>query len=162
MKPSYIDVITYFYHDNFFVYISEYVCNTRDPRRDKLQQHVVFSDKAPAAIGPYSQAIAYGSLLFISGQLGIDPASGTMREGIQEQARQALLNLKAILAESNSSLKSVLKTTVFLNDMNDFAAVNDIYAQFFPDPCPARSAIQVVQLPKGGLIEIEAIAGISP
>jgi len=85
-----------------------------------------------------------------------------MREGIQEQARQALLNLKAILAESNSSLKSVLKTTVFLNDMNDFAAVNDIYAQFFPDPCPARSAIQVVQLPKGGLIEIEAIAGISP
>ena len=116
------------------------------------------TSKAPAAIGPYSQAIAAGNFLYISGQLPIDPANGEMPDGIEARAKQSLENLQAILAEAGLSMANVVKTTVFLTDMGDFAAVNSVYATFFQETPPARSAVQVAALPKGATIEIEAIA----
>ena len=122
--------------------------------------NVIQSSQAPAAIGPYSQAIDSGSgLVFVSGQLPIDPATGAFPEGgVQEQTRQSLTNAKAILEAAGLGLKNVVKTTVFLADMGDFAAMNEIYAQFFSAPYPARSAVAVKTLPKGALVEIECIA----
>ena len=116
--------------------------------------------KAPAAIGPYSQAIDSGAgLVFLSGQLPIDPATGAFPEGgVKEQTRQSILNAQAILQEAGLSLSKVVKTTVFLADMGDFAAMNEVYAQFFQAPFPARSAVAVKTLPKGALVEIECIA----
>ena len=115
--------------------------------------------KAPAAIGPYSQAIYVGNLVFTSGQIPIDPASGTIVEGgIKEQTRQSLTNVKAILEGAGLSMGHVVKTTVFMADMNDFADMNSVYAEFFAEPYPARSAVAVKTLPKGALVEIEAIA----
>ncbi|MCR5710067.1 MAG: RidA family protein [Bacteroidales bacterium] len=118
------------------------------------------TQNAPAAIGPYSQAIDSGTgLVFVSGQLPIDPATGAFPEGgVQEQARQSLTNAKAILEAAGLSLANVVKTTVFLADMGDFAAMNEIYAQFFSEPFPARSAVAVKTLPKGALVEVECIA----
>lgn len=118
------------------------------------------TDKAPAAIGPYSQAIDSGAgLVFVSGQLPIDPATGAFPEGgVKEQTKQSLLNAKAILEMAGLNLSSVVKTTVFLADMGDFPAMNEIYAQFFSAPFPARSAVAVKTLPKGALVEIECIA----
>jgi 2-iminobutanoate/2-iminopropanoate deaminase len=118
------------------------------------------TDKAPAAIGPYSQAIDSGTgLVFVSGQLPIDPATGAFPEGgVQAQTRQSLTNAKAILEAAGLGLQNVVKTTVFLADMGDFAAMNEIYAQFFAAPFPARSAVAVKTLPKGALVEIECIA----
>ncbi|MBR5019429.1 MAG: RidA family protein [Bacteroidales bacterium] len=118
------------------------------------------TDNAPAAIGPYSQAIDSGNgLVFVSGQLPIDPATGAFPEGgVQEQTRQSLTNAKAILEAAGLGLANVVKTTVFLADMGDFAAMNEIYAQFFSEPFPARSAVAVKTLPKGALVEIECIA----
>ena len=114
---------------------------------------------APAAIGPYSQAIKVGELVFVSGQLPIDPATGAFAEGgIKELTRQSLTNMKAILEEAGTSMANVVKTTVFLADMNDFAAMNEVYAEFFAAPFPARSAVAVKTLPKGALVEIECIA----
>lgn len=122
-------------------------------------KQVIHTDKAPAAIGPYSQAIQIGQLLFTSGQVPIDPETGAIVEGgIQEQARQSLNNIKAILNAAGTNMGAVVKTTVFLQDMNDFAAMNGVYAQFFQEPYPARSAVQVARLPKDVLVEIEAIA----
>lgn len=122
-------------------------------------KQVIHTDKAPAAIGPYSQAIQIGQLLFTSGQVPIDPDTGAIVEGgIQEQARQSLNNIKAILNAAGTNMGAVVKTTVFLQDMNDFAAMNEVYAQFFQEPYPARSAVQVARLPKDVLVEIEAIA----
>ena len=122
-------------------------------------KQVIHTDKAPAAIGPYSQAIQIGQLLFTSGQVPIDPETGAIVEGgIQEQARQSLNNIKAILNDAGTNMGAVVKTTVFLQDMNDFAAMNEVYAQFFQEPYPARSAVQVGRLPKDALVEIEAIA----
>ena len=122
-------------------------------------KQVIHTDKAPAAIGPYSQAIQIGQLLFTSGQVPIDPETGAIVEGgIQEQARQSLNNIKAILHAAGTNMGAVVKTTVFLQDMNDFAAMNEVYAQFFQEPYPARSAVQVGRLPKDALVEIEAIA----
>lgn len=122
-------------------------------------KQVIHTDKAPAAIGPYSQAIQVGQMLFTSGQVPIDPETGAIVEGgIQEQARQSLNNIKAILNAAGTNMGAVVKTTVFLQDMNDFAAMNEIYAQFFQEPYPARSAVQVGRLPKDALVEIEAIA----
>lgn len=120
----------------------------------------VQTDKAPAAIGPYSQAIDSGTgLVFVSGQLPIDPATGAFPEGgVQAQTRQSLTNAKAILEAAGLGLQNVVKTTVFLADMGDFAAMNEIYAQFFAAPFPARSAVAVKTLPKGALVEIECIA----
>lgn len=118
------------------------------------------TDKAPAAIGPYSQAIDSGAgLLFLSGQIPIDPATGSFAEGgVKEQTRQCLLNAQAILQSAGLSLANVVKTTVFLADMGDFAAMNEVYAQFFTEPFPARSAVAVKALPKGALVEVECIA----
>nr|WP_311490081.1 RidA family protein [uncultured Alloprevotella sp.] len=119
----------------------------------------ISSSKAPAAIGPYSQAIAANGFLFISGQLPIDPATGNFAEGgIRELTRQSLENVKSILAEAGLTLADVVKTTVFLADMSDFAAMNEVYAEYFTAPAPARSAVAVKTLPKGGLVEIEVIA----
>lgn len=118
------------------------------------------TEKAPAAIGPYSQAIDSGAgLVFVSGQLPVDPATGAFPEGgVQAQTRQSLTNAKSILEAAGLGLQNVVKTTVFLADMADFAAMNEIYAQFFSAPFPARSAVAVKTLPKGALIEFECIA----
>ena len=120
----------------------------------------IHTEKAPAAIGPYSQAIDSGAgLVFVSGQLPIDPATGAFPEGgVAEQTRQSLLNARAILQAAGLDLKNVVKTTVFLADMADFGAMNEVYAQFFAAPFPARSAVAVKDLPKGARVEIECIA----
>ena len=120
----------------------------------------VHTEKAPAAIGPYSQAIDSGAgLVFVSGQLPIDPSTGAFPQGgVAEQTRQSLTNAKAILSAAGLGLENVVKTTVFLADMGDFAAMNEVYAQFFSAPYPARSAVAVKALPKGALVEIECIA----
>jgi 2-iminobutanoate/2-iminopropanoate deaminase len=122
--------------------------------------NAIQTEKAPAAIGPYSQAIDSGAgLVFVSGQLPIDPATGAFPEGgIQAQTRQSLTNAKAILEAAGLGLGNVVKTTVFLADMADFTAMNEVYAQFFTAPFPARSAVAVKTLPKGALVEIECIA----
>ncbi|EFL45416.1 RidA family protein [Prevotella disiens] len=120
---------------------------------------VINTAKAPKAIGPYSQAIEANGLVITSGQLPIDPATGEFAPGgIKEQTRQSLTNAKAILEEAGISLANVMKTTVFLSDMNDFAAMNEVYAEFFNEPFPARSAIAVKTLPKNALVEVECIA----
>ena len=124
-------------------------------------KQVISTLQAPAAIGPYSQAIRVGNLVYTSGQLPIDPATGAFPEGgITAQTRQSLLNVQAILAEAGLSMNDVVKTTVFLADMNDFAAMNAVYADFFSEPFPARSAVAVKTLPKGAQVEIEVIASI--
>ena len=120
----------------------------------------ISTSNAPAAIGPYSQAIEVNGFVYTYVQLPIDPGTGAFPEGgVQEQTRQSLLNVQAILAEAGLTLANVVKTTVFLADMGDFAAMNEIYAQFFTEPFPARSAIAVKALPKGALVEIEVVAG---
>ena len=120
---------------------------------------VINTSKAPKAIGPYSQAIEANGLVITSGQLPIDPATGEFAPGgIKEQTRQSLTNAKAILEEAGISLANVMKTTVFLSDMNNFAAMNEVYAEFFNEPFPARSAIAVKTLPKNALVEVECIA----
>ena len=122
---------------------------------------VISTSKAPAAIGPYSQAIQVGNLVYTSGQIPIAPATGSFVEGgIKEQTRQSLLNVKAILEEAGLTMNHVVKTTVFMADMNDFANMNAVYAEFFTEPYPARSAVAVKTLPKGALVEIEVVAGI--
>ncbi len=124
-----------------------------------MKKTVISTTKAPSAIGPYSQAIQVGNLLYTSGQIPIDPATGAFAEGgIQEQTRQSLLNVKAILEEAGLTMANVIKTTVFMADMNDFAAMNAIYSEFFSEPYPARSAVAVKTLPKGALVEIEVVA----
>ena len=124
-------------------------------------QQVISTPKAPAAIGPYSQAIRVGNLIYTSGQIPINPATGQFVEGgIKEQTRQSLTNVKAILEEAGTSMVNVVKTTVFMADMNDFADMNAVYAEFFTEPFPARSAVAVKTLPKGALVEIEVVAGI--
>jgi len=118
----------------------------------------VSTTEAPAAIGPYAQAVDTGDSLFCSGQLGIDPASGNLKEGVQAQAKQALANLGAVLRAAGLGPDRVVKTTLFLADIKDFAAVNEIYAAFFGAHRPARSTVAVAALPKGGLVEVEAMA----
>ena len=120
---------------------------------------VISTKEAPAAIGPYSQAIKVGGLVYTSGQIPIIPAMGQFPEGgIKEQTRQSLTNVQSILKEAGVSMADVIKTTVFLADMNDFADMNAVYAEFFSEPYPARSAVAVKTLPKGALVEIEVIA----
>mgnify|MGYP003192134042 FL=1 len=120
---------------------------------------VIATTKAPAAIGPYNQAIQVGNMLFASGQLGLDPATGNFPEGgVKEQAIQSFQNVKAILEEAGFSINDVVKTTVFLADMADFAAMNEIYASQFEGDFPARSAVAVKTLPKNALVEVEVIA----
>ena len=120
---------------------------------------VIATNNAPAAIGPYSQAVQVGNMLFASGQLGLDPATGNFVEGgVKEQTEQAFKNIHAILAEASLTIDNVVKTTVFLADMADFAVMNEVYAQQFTGTFPARSAVAVKTLPKNGLVEIEIIA----
>ncbi|GIO87589.1 RidA family protein [Paenibacillus faecis] len=123
-----------------------------------MNKQVISTTAAPGAIGPYSQAVQIGEHVFTSGQLGLNPETGELAAGIEAQTEQALRNLGAILEAAGTGLDKVVKTTVFLKDMNDFATVNAIYGRFFSEPYPARSAIEVARLPKDGLVEIEAIA----
>ena len=125
----------------------------------RIMKEVISTKAAPAAIGPYSQAIRVGNLVYTSGQLPIDPATGAFPEGgVKEQTRQSLTNVEAILKEAGLTMDNVVKTTVFLADMNDFADMNGVYAEFFAEPFPARSAVAVKTLPKGALVEIEVVA----
>ena len=127
---------------------------------NNIRKEILTSPNAPAAIGPYSPGVAAsGKLTFISGQLPIDPATGAFPEGgVQAQTRQSLSNLRALLEAAGGGMENVVKTTVFLKDMNDFTAMNEVYAQFFTGEYPARSAVEVARLPKDALVEIEAIA----
>jgi len=126
-----------------------------------MTRQIISTDRAPAAVGPYSQAVTHDGLVYTAGQIGLDPQTGKLVEGgIQAQARQALTNLQAILEAAGTSLAHVLKTTVFLQDIGDFQAMNQVYAQFFPGDPPARSGGQVAALPLGALVEIEAVAAL--
>ena len=125
-------------------------------KKDKMK--AIKTEKAPAAIGPYSQAIEVGGLVFASGQLPIDPKTGSFPEGIKAQTRQALTNAQEILKAAGTDMKHVVKTTVLLADIADFASMNEVYAEFFTEPYPARSAFAVKSVPKGALVEIECIA----
>jgi 2-iminobutanoate/2-iminopropanoate deaminase len=123
-----------------------------------MTHQAIATSGAPAAIGPYSQAIAVEGLLLCSGQLGLDPATGELVDGVEAQAERSLRNLTAVLDAAGLAWADVVKTTVFLADMGDFAAVNAVYARFMADPPPARSTVAVAALPKGGMVEIDAIA----
>lgn len=126
---------------------------------DFAMKKIISTTKAPAAIGPYSQAIEINNIVFTSGMIPINPENGELVTGdIELQARQAIGNLAALLKESGSDVDKVIKTTVFIKDMNDFAKVNEVYSEFFKNDCPARSCVEVARLPKDVLIEIEAIA----
>ena len=121
-------------------------------------KNVVKTELAPGAIGPYSQGIDLGNMIFFSGQIPLDPVTGEMPEGIEAQTVRALENVKGLLQSKGLDFSNVVKTTVFLDNMNDFATMNGIYAQYFVEPYPARSAVEVAKLPKGALIEVEVIA----
>ncbi|HRX43578.1 MAG TPA: RidA family protein [Clostridia bacterium] len=122
-----------------------------------MKKEIVETKKAPGAIGPYSQAVKAGNMLFLSGQLPIDASAGTMPEGITEQTRQSLRNAASIIESTGAGLSNVVKTTVFLSDMNNFASMNEVYKEFFTEGFPARSAVEVARLPKDALVEIEMI-----
>ncbi|GIP44203.1 RidA family protein [Paenibacillus sp. J45TS6] len=122
-----------------------------------MSKNTITTEKAPGAIGPYSQAVEAGGFIFTSGQLGIDPATGEFGATVEEQTRLSLENVKAILEAAGAGLNQVVKTTVFLKDMNDFVRVNEVYSSFFEQPYPARSAVEVARLPKDALVEIETI-----
>ena len=140
---------------------SQTCLNSAERENPRTKCKVISTKKAPAAIGPYSQAIQVGNLVYTSGQIPIDPSTGTFVEGgIKEQTRQSLTNVKAILEETGLSMSDVVKTTVFLADMGDFTDMNAVYAEFFSEPYPARSAVAVKTLPKGALVEIEVVAAI--
>lgn len=125
-----------------------------------MNKTVVSTKNAPAALGPYSQAIKTPAFLYCSGQLGLDPATGTLAEGVRAQAERSMNNLKAVIEAAGASLDGIVKTTIFLKDMNDFAVVNEVYGSFFKGDTPARSTVAVAALPKGGLVEIEAIVAL--
>lgn len=123
-----------------------------------MNREAIATQAAPAAVGPYSQAIMGGNLVFVSGQLGLDPATGKLQDGLEAQTEQVLANLASVLGAAGVSMADVVKTTIFLVDISQFATVNAIYGKAFPTPPPARSTVQVAALPLGGLVEIEAIA----
>jgi 2-iminobutanoate/2-iminopropanoate deaminase len=123
-----------------------------------MTRQAVTTDQAPAALGPYSQAIVAGGLIFCSGMAGIDPATGTIPDGIEAQTEQALVNLAAVLGEAGASMDDIVKTTIFYDDVEDFGRLNEVYARHMPDPPPARSAPAHIRLPRGLLVSIEAIA----
>ena len=124
------------------------------------KMEAVATSEAPVALGAYSQAVKANGFVFVSGQLGIDPATGKMPEGVEAQAKQSLANVEALLTAAGATFADVVKTTVYLADIADFAAVNEIYASKFEAPYPARSAFQVAALPAGGLVEIEVVAAL--
>ena len=119
---------------------------------------VISTTNAPAAIGPYSQAIEANGFVFASGQIPVNPATGEIPEGVEAQAEQVMINMKNLLEAAGTSLENVVKTSVFIQNMDDFAAINAIYAKYFVNECPARACVEVAKLPKGVLIEMEAIA----
>lgn len=119
---------------------------------------IIATDKAPAAIGPYSQAVEVNGLVYTSGVIPVDPATGNIPEGSVAQAEQAFTNMKNLVEAAGSSMDKVIKTTVFIKEMNDFAAINEVYAKYFPTPYPARSCVEVARLPKDVMLEIEVIA----
>jgi 2-iminobutanoate/2-iminopropanoate deaminase len=124
-------------------------------------KRIISTDQAPKAIGPYSQAVIWNGLLFLSGQVALDPASGQMLEGgVAAQTTRVFENLRAVLAASGSSFAQVLKTTVYLKDMGEFAKMNEVYAQYFPDNAPARSTVEVARLPRDARVEIDLIAAV--
>ena len=123
-----------------------------------MTRHAISTGGAPGALGPYSQAIRSGDMLFCSGQLGLDPATGELADGVEAQTERSLRNLQSVLDAAGLGFDDVVKTTIFLADIGDFAAVNEVYARFMPDPPPARSTVQVAALPKAGLVEIEMTA----
>jgi 2-iminobutanoate/2-iminopropanoate deaminase len=125
---------------------------------ETMSKKVVKTELAPGAIGPYSQGIDLGNMIFFSGQIPLNPKSGEMPEGIEAQTKQALENVKGLLESQGLDFSNVVKTTVFLDSMDDFATMNGIYAEYFVEPYPARSAVEVAKLPKGALIEVEVIA----
>jgi len=125
-----------------------------------MNKEVIATVNAPGAVGPYVQAVKAGGTVYCSGQLGIDPATGKLKEGVEEQAHQSMKNLGAVLKEAGSCYDCIVKTTIFLTDVNDFAAVNQVYKSYFGEAYPARSCVQVAKLPLGGLVEIECIAGL--
>jgi 2-iminobutanoate/2-iminopropanoate deaminase len=126
-----------------------------------MSRQIVSTEEAPAAVGPYSQAVARNGLIYTAGQIGLHPQTGKLvAGGVQAQTRQALLNLQAILEAAGTGLDNVLKTTVFLQDIGDFQSMNQVYATFFGEDPPARSAVQVAALPLGALVEIEAVATV--
>jgi 2-iminobutanoate/2-iminopropanoate deaminase len=126
-----------------------------------MTRQAVTTDQAPAALGPYSQALVAGGFVFCSGMAGIDPATGTIPDGIEAQTEQALVNLAAVLAEAGASMDDIVKTTIFYDDVEDFGRLNEVYARHMPDPPPARSAPAHIRLPRGLLVSIEAIAVLS-
>ena len=121
-------------------------------------KNVIRTDKAPAAVGPYSQAIEVNNMVFTSGVIPVDPATGNIPEGSQAQAEQAFKNLSNLLEAAGTSTANVIKTTVFIKEMNDFGAINEVYAKYFPEPYPSRSCVEVARLPKDVMLEVEAIA----
>ena len=123
-----------------------------------MTRQIIHTDHAPAAVGPYSQAVRVGNLVYTAGQIGLDPATGKLQAGLEAQTRQVMANLQAVLEAAGASLESVVKTTIFLTDMGDFATVNAIYGEFFLDAPPARSTVAVAALPLGALVEIEVVA----
>ena len=123
-----------------------------------MEKKIINTTKAPAAVGPYVQAVQKGNMLYASGQLGLIPETGVLPDGIEEQTKQSLANIEAILDEAGFTKEDIVKTSVFLDDINNFGTVNEIYAEFFGDAKPARSCVEVAKLPKGGLVEIEFIA----
>lgn len=123
-----------------------------------MSKEVIITSNAPGAVGPYVQAARSNGMVYCSGQLGIDPATGSLLEGVEAQAHRSMKNLGAVLEAAGSSYSNIVKTTIFLADMDDFAIVNEIYKSYFPGTYPARSCVQVAKLPLGGLIEVECIA----
>ncbi len=126
-----------------------------------MNRHIIHTDQAPAAVGPYSQAVRVGDFVFTAGQIGINPATGQLQEGLEAQTRQIMANLQAVLQAAGTSLEAVVKTTIYLTNMADFAQVNAIYGGFFPQSPPARSTVAVAELPLGALVEIEAVAVVT-
>ncbi|UCZ53105.1 RidA family protein [Bacillus shivajii] len=123
-----------------------------------MEKKIVQTNEAPSAIGPYSQAVISGDLVYSSGQLGLDPETGEMREGLEAQTKQVFANVRAVLEAAGVTMNDVIKVMVFMKDMNDFAQVNEWYAEQFEEPYPARSAVEVARLPKDALVEVEVIA----
>ena len=155
MQTSLRNCICYILCNNEVSQLSIYF---KKERIIRMKRTTIVAKNAPAAVGPYSHAVRTGDILYTSGQLGLDPVTGELVEGVEAQAVQALNNLKAVVEAAGMTLADVVKTTVFLADINDFAKINKIYGEFFTGETPARSCVQVAGIPKGGLFEIEAIA----
>ncbi|WP_280771088.1 RidA family protein [Salipaludibacillus daqingensis] len=123
-----------------------------------MKKQPIQTNEAPSAIGPYSQAVKTGDIVYTSGQIGLDPSSGEMVDGLESQAHQVMKNVKAVLAAADCDMNDVIKSMIFMQNMEDFVTVNEIYASYFEEPYPARSAVEVAKMPKGALVEVEVIA----